>query len=62
MAWKTYDRNGRRQYPIRNYKPTFRFRDLAKWDVDYDDPLWREIAEFNEDKPLYRIRKFFRRK
>ena len=41
---------------------TFRFRDLAKWDVDYDDPLWREIAEFNEDKPLYRIRKFFRRK
>lgn len=62
MAWKTYDRNGRRQYPIRNYKPTFRFRDLAKWDVDYDDPMWLEIAEFNEDKPLYRLRKLFRRK
>lgn len=62
MAWKTYDRSGRRQYPIRNYKPTFRFRDLAKWDVDYDDKSWLEIATFNEDKPFYRIRKLFRRK
>lgn len=62
MAWKTYDREGRRQYPIRNYRPTFRFRDLGKWDVDYDDPHWLEIADFNEDKPFYRLRRFFRRK
>ncbi|MDE6276876.1 MAG: hypothetical protein K2M06_02090 [Muribaculaceae bacterium] len=62
MAWKTYDRQGRRQYPIRNYRPTFRFRDLGKWDVDYDDTSWLDIADLNEDKPFFRIRRFFRRK
>lgn len=62
MAWKTYDASGRRRYPIRNYKPTFRFRDLGKWDVDYDDTSWLDIASFNEDKPFYRLRKLFRRK
>ncbi len=62
MAWKTYNRSGQRLYPIRNYKPTFRFRDLGKWDVDYDDSTWLDIADFNEDKPFYRIRKHFRRR
>ncbi|MDE6311515.1 MAG: hypothetical protein K2L96_06835 [Muribaculaceae bacterium] len=62
MAWKTYDRQGHRQYPIRNYKPTFRFRDLGKWDVNYDDTSWLDIAAFNEDKPFFRIRRFFRRR
>lgn len=60
MAWKSYDREGRRLYPIRNYRPTFRFRDLAKWNVDYDDTSWLEVARFNEDKPLFRIRRFLR--
>lgn len=62
MAWKTYDREGRRLYPIRNYKPAFRFRDLASWTVDYDDSSWLDIAAFNEDTPFYRIRKLFRRR
>lgn len=61
MAWKTYDRSGRRLYPIRNYKPTFRLRDIAKWDVDYDDLSWLEVARYNEDKLMWRIRNFFSR-
>lgn len=61
MAWKTYDRSGRRLYPIRHYQPTFRLRDLSKWDIDYDDQTWFDVAGNNQDKPFYHIHKFFNR-
>lgn len=61
MAWKTYDRNGRRLYPIKNYHPTFRFRDLRRWDVDYNDLSWLDVASNNEDRPFYRLRRFWQK-
>lgn len=61
MAWKTYDRNGHRLYPIKNYQPTFRLRDFRKWDVDYSDIHWLDVASNNEDKPFYRLRRFWRK-
>lgn len=57
MAWKTYTRDGKRLYPIRNYIPTFRLQDIKKWDVNYDDPQWIYISVNNEDKPFYRIKR-----
>lgn len=59
MAWKTYDRSGRRLYPIRHYRPTFRFSDLPKWQVDYDDHTWFDIANNNEDRRFFRMRRFW---
>ncbi len=59
MAWKTYDRNGRRLYPIRHYRPTFRLRDLREWTVDYDDQSWFDIAQNNEDRRFFRLRNFW---
>lgn len=59
MAWKTYDRKGRRLYPIRHYRPTFRFRDLPDWNVDYDDASWFDIAHNNEDRRFFRLRNFW---
>lgn len=61
MAWKTYDRNGRRLYPIKNYVPTFRLRDLDSWDVDFTDTVWLSVAAMNQDKPFFKIRQFWRR-
>lgn len=61
MAWKTYDREGRRLYPIKNYHPTFRLRDFKKWDVDYGDLHWLDVATNNEDRPLFRLRRFWRK-
>ena len=61
MAWKTYDRNGRRLYPIRHYKPTFRLRDLRDWTVDYDDETWFDVAHNNEDRRFYKLRSFWDR-
>lgn len=61
MAWKTYDRNGRRLYKIKHYVPTFRVCDIHKWDVDYNDPHWLYVARNNEDKPLYHVKQFWRR-
>lgn len=61
MAWKTYDREGRRLYPIRHYRPTFRLRDLREWAVDYNDLHWLNIATNNQDCAFYRLRRLWRR-
>ena len=61
MAWKTYDREGHRIYPIKNYLPTFRLRDFKKWDVDYNDIHWLDVATNNEDRPFFRLRRFWRK-
>ncbi len=61
MAWKTYDREGRRLYPIKHYRPTFRLRDLRNWTVDYDDDSWLDVANRNEDRRFYRLRQLWER-
>ena len=61
MAWKTYDSNGMRLYPIKNYRPTFRLRDLHEWSVDYDDTSWLDVARNNQDKPFFRLRRLWNR-
>lgn len=59
MAWKTYDSDGRRLYRIKHYVPTFRLRDIKKWDVDYNDSRWLTISRINEDKPFFRFRRWW---
>ena len=59
MAWKTFDRTGRRLYKIKNYKPTFHLKDLKDWDVDYNDIAWLFVSVNNEDCPFFNIRKFW---
>lgn len=61
MAWKTYDREGRRLYAIKHYRPTFRLRDFKNWDVDIDDPVWLFVSDNNEDRPFYRLKRMWRR-
>lgn len=61
MAWKTYDENGYRRYPIKNYRPTFRLRDFPEWTVDYQDPVWLSVASNNQDQPMFHIRRFLRK-
>lgn len=61
LAWKTYDAEGRRIYPIKNYRPTFKIRDMKDWDVDYSDLRWLEVARNNQDRPFFRTRRLWRR-
>ncbi len=61
MAWKTYDTEGRRLYPIKHYRPTFRLRDLKDWTVDYNDLNWFSIANNNQDRPFFRTRRLWRK-
>lgn len=58
MAWRTYDTEGRRLYKIKNYVPSFRLRDIKKWNVDYDDPHWITVSRLNADKPFFRLRRW----
>ena len=61
MAWKSYDRQGRRLYNMRNYVPTFRLQDIKDWDVDYNDKEWLFVAKNNQDRSFYRIKRFWHR-
>ncbi len=61
MAWKTYDSQGQRRYRIKHYQPTFRLRDVHKWQIDYNDNNWLSVNEFNADKPFYRLRRFWKK-
>lgn len=61
MMWKTYDREGRRLYRIKNYRPMFRINGIQDWDVDFNDPHWLYIARINEDKPFFRLRKWWQK-
>ena len=61
MAWKTYDRDGKRLYPIKHYKPIFRLRDFKQWDVDYNDTSWLQVSIENEDTPFFKARKLWRK-
>lgn len=61
MAWKTYDRDGNRLYKVKNYRPMFRFSGIGEWDVDFNDPHWLRVAQFNQDKPFFRIRRWYKR-
>lgn len=58
MAWKTYHADGRRMYPIKNYRPTFRLRDFKDWDVDYNDLAWLRVARNNQDRPFWQLRRW----
>lgn len=61
MAWKTYDADGRRRYPIKHYTPPFRIADIKNWDVDYDNPHWIYVSDNNEDSHFYQIRRLWRK-
>ena len=61
MAWKTYDIDGLRRYPIKKYRPPFRLADLREWTVDYGDLRWLRVAQINQDKTWFRARRFFRK-
>lgn len=61
MAWKTYDREGRRLYKIKNYRPLFRLEGICDWDVDFNSSHWLNVSRFNEDRPFYRLRRMFNR-
>jgi len=61
MAWKIYDRRGRRLHPIKHYKPTFRLSDFRKWDVDINDSNWLFVANNNEDCRFYRLQRLWRK-
>lgn len=59
MAGRTYDRKGRRLYPIRNYHPNFRLADLYGYDIDFDDNHWLKVARINQDKKFWRLRRLW---
>ncbi len=61
LAWKMYDRTGRRLYNIKNYKPSFRLKDFREWTVDFNDSEWLFVSVNNEDKPFYRLKRFWRK-
>lgn len=58
LAWKAYSRDGRRQFPIRRYRPNFRIEDLYNYDVDYNDTHWLKVSRINQDASFWFLKKW----
>lgn len=56
---KTYDERGRRRNKIKHYHPSFDLIDVRNSNLNFQDDTWIKIAEFNADKPFYKIRKWW---
>lgn len=61
MAWKTYDRDGKRRYRQKHYRPAFRLKDIHNPDVDYNDKQWLYVSRMNEDIPFFKLRRWWDR-
>lgn len=61
MAWKSYTREGRRLYKIKNYRPAFSIKGVHEWQVDFNDREWINVYNNNEDRPLWRVKRWWRR-
>ncbi|MDE7411421.1 MAG: hypothetical protein K2M94_05215 [Paramuribaculum sp.] len=61
LAWKTYTPDGKRRYKIKEYRPTFQFRDLKNLNIDFNDKRWIYVANNNQDVPFYALRRFWRK-
>lgn len=62
LTEKIFDENGFRKSKIKQYRPTFNLVDVKNSDLDFQDDKWIQISLFNSDTPLYRIKKWFRRR
>ncbi|MCM1292665.1 MAG: hypothetical protein NC111_05665 [Bacteroides sp.] len=60
-TFKSYHSNGRRRYKVAGYHPATDFADIASLPVDYSDPHWIFISQYNQDTPNRRLRLFWRR-
>lgn len=58
---RTYQRNGQRRFPIREYKPAFTLRRLEQMGIEFDDPVWLYVSRYNEDRLPTRIRLWFQK-
>lgn len=60
-AFKTYDREGRRLYKVKRYKPTFKLSQIPDLDVDFNDNRWLFISANNEDRRFFHLRRLYHR-
>lgn len=61
MAWKTYTPDGKRIYPVKHYRPSFRIRDIKNYKVDFNDKRWLAVTANNEDRHFFKLRRFWNR-
>lgn len=60
LTEKIFNEEGYRKSGIKSYNPTFNLIDVRKSNIDFQDDKWIEIALFNSDTPLYKLKKWWR--
>jgi hypothetical protein len=60
-ASKLFDEKGFRKLKLKSYIPSFSLDELRKSKVDFQSDKWINISEFNEDVPLFKIRRWLRK-
>ena len=62
LTEKIFDENGYRKSKIKSYNPSFTLEDVKKSNIDFHDDKWIEISLFNSDRPLFKLKKWWRNK
>lgn len=57
---KTYNIDGSRRHTIKAYRPNFTLKEIRDCDLDFQDDKWIEVASFNADTHLYKLKKFWK--
>lgn len=60
LTEKIFNEEGYRKNGIKSYNPTFNLLEVRKSTIDFQDDKWIEIALFNSDTPLYKLKKWWR--
>lgn len=60
LTEKIFDENGYRKSGIKSYNPTFNLLEVRKSKIDFQDDKWIDVALFNSDTPLFKLKKWLR--
>lgn len=60
LTEKIYDEAGNRKVPLKHYRPSFNLEEVRNSVLDFNDEKWIEIALFNADSRLFKLRRWWK--
>ena len=60
LTEKTFDEEGMRKNPIKNYSPSFDLEDVRNSELDFQDDKWIRVSLFNSDTKMFKFKRWWR--
>ena len=60
LTEKTFDEEGMRKNPIKNYSPSFDLEDVRNSELDFQDDKWIRVSLLNSDTKMFKFKRWWR--